>query len=101
MFVLFCRPDWDATVSWLKGMGADVVTTEQDLKADLGEAVAAGKHSVYTVKLYWGADVQLPTCVWRMQQPAQSGPLLPMSSFQWMLDEHACCMSCSQGICLV
>jgi hypothetical protein len=31
-----CRPDWDATVSWLKGMGADVVTTEASLKADLG-----------------------------------------------------------------
>ena len=32
------RPDWESTVSRLKAMGADVVTTEQQLKADLGEA---------------------------------------------------------------
>jgi len=31
------RPEWDQTVTWLQGMGADVVTTEQKLKADLGE----------------------------------------------------------------
>eukprot|EP00882_Tetradesmus_deserticola_P011593 GHRQ01012265.1.p1 GENE.GHRQ01012265.1~~GHRQ01012265.1.p1 ORF type:complete len:243 (+),score=47.61 GHRQ01012265.1:122-850(+) len=30
------RPDWDATVSRLQAMGADLVTTEQKLKADLG-----------------------------------------------------------------
>lgn len=29
------RPDWEAAVSWLRAMGADVVTTEQKLKADL------------------------------------------------------------------
>jgi hypothetical protein len=27
----------DETVAWLQGMGADVVTTPQDLKAALGE----------------------------------------------------------------
>eukprot|EP00879_Flechtneria_rotunda_P013891 GHRR01014507.1.p1 GENE.GHRR01014507.1~~GHRR01014507.1.p1 ORF type:complete len:309 (+),score=91.20 GHRR01014507.1:1264-2190(+) len=30
------RPDWDAAVSWLKEMGADLVTTEARLKEDLG-----------------------------------------------------------------
>lgn len=38
------RPDWDATVSWLRGMGADLVTTEQDIKADLGKATVAGSN---------------------------------------------------------
>jgi trans-2-enoyl-CoA reductase len=32
------RSDWDATVSWLKDMGADVVTTEGKLKGDLADA---------------------------------------------------------------
>ena len=30
------RPDWDSTVAWLQGMGADLVTTEQRLKHDFG-----------------------------------------------------------------
>jgi hypothetical protein len=30
-------------VSWLRGMGADVVTTEQDLKADLGKTTLPGQ----------------------------------------------------------
>jgi hypothetical protein len=34
-----CRPDWDETVAWLKGMGADIVTTEASLKSDMGEGV--------------------------------------------------------------
>ncbi|MEW5302845.1 MAG: hypothetical protein WDW36_005588 [Sanguina aurantia] len=29
------RPDWDGTVAMLKGLGADVVTTEAKLKADM------------------------------------------------------------------
>jgi len=29
------RPDWDDTVSWLKGMGADLVTTEDKAKKEL------------------------------------------------------------------
>lgn len=33
------RPDWEATVDWLKGMGADVVCREADAKA---AATAAG-----------------------------------------------------------
>jgi hypothetical protein len=33
----------EETVAWLKGMGADVVTTPQDLKAALGEhAISLG-----------------------------------------------------------
>eukprot|EP00878_Enallax_costatus_P043859 GHUV01051957.1.p2 GENE.GHUV01051957.1~~GHUV01051957.1.p2 ORF type:complete len:202 (+),score=70.47 GHUV01051957.1:912-1517(+) len=32
------RPNWDATVSWLEDMGADLVTTEDKLKADLAAA---------------------------------------------------------------
>lgn len=32
------RPDWEATVGWLKGLGADVVTTEQRLKGDVAAA---------------------------------------------------------------
>ena len=31
------RPDWDATVGWLNDLGADLVTTEERLKRDLGE----------------------------------------------------------------
>lgn len=31
------RPDWDATVSHLKALGADLVTTEERLKDDLSE----------------------------------------------------------------
>jgi hypothetical protein len=38
--LLHTSPDWAATVAWLKGMGADVVTTEQKLKEDLGEQPA-------------------------------------------------------------
>ena len=34
-----CRPDWDDTVSWLKGMGADLVTTEEKAKKELGKHV--------------------------------------------------------------
>ncbi len=34
--LLVCRPDWDATVGWLKGMGADVVTTEERLRKNMG-----------------------------------------------------------------
>jgi hypothetical protein len=45
-----CRPDWDAAVSWLQGMGADLVTTEQKLKADLGET--HGKECAFVLLYY-------------------------------------------------
>lgn len=32
------RPDWDQTVAFLKELGADVVTTEAKMKADLSES---------------------------------------------------------------
>ncbi|KAI8465079.1 MAG: hypothetical protein J3K34DRAFT_438096 [Monoraphidium minutum] len=32
------RPDWDATVAWLRGMGADVVASEQQCKQELAQA---------------------------------------------------------------
>lgn len=37
MLFYLIRPDWEATVKWLKDLGADVVTTEHKLKADVGE----------------------------------------------------------------
>lgn len=39
--LLTLRPDWDACVSSLTDMGADVVTTEEKLKQDLGRSKAA------------------------------------------------------------
>ena len=37
------RPDWDDTVAWLQGMGADVVTREADAKAAAGRARARAR----------------------------------------------------------
>lgn len=39
------RPDWDATVEWLRGMGADIVAREADVKRQLG--AARGMHMLW------------------------------------------------------
>lgn len=38
----------DETEAWLQGMGADVVTTPQDLKAALGE-----QRGIRPIHMYW------------------------------------------------